>query len=277
MVTNSSSIPQLIAVSVSGSTVTVGTAVALATSAVTGYTYSAFQESATAGAVTYAVDNGSSMSLNIRGFTVSGTTITLGTNQYLTTATGGTSVNCSTAKLATGSYVSIYYESATPACYARPWTSSAGTVTLGTQTTYASTTYQYTIISSASASQIGFGASSTCGFFANSAYNVTAVISGTAISSLTVQYVYPTPFSGFNASPFTGVSPFGSNAVFTLASVGTINAHTGSANGFGGSVSIGTLGLSGTSLSSYSYCDSTTNIFAGVYNGLIGAVVVKGN
>jgi hypothetical protein len=263
---NNGGVTQLIAVSVSGSTVTVGTAASL------GFTVtacSAFQESATAGALSY-TDGSTTVA---RGFTVSGTTITIGTAQTL-----GSAAVVNTAKLATGSYVSTYYENSTPAAYARPWTSSSGTVTLGTQTTYAGTTQQYFFMSQLGSVSSGFGASSTCGFFAQSVYNITVNISGSAISSLICQYSYISPFTGYNPGPFAAVSPFGSNAVLTTTTVGYITAHTASANGFGGSVGIGTLGLGYTNnLANYSYCDATTNIFAGNYNGLIGAVVIKGN
>ena len=261
----------LIAVSVSGSTLTVGTG-----AAVSGNLWvmrcNILQESATAGVVLFSTDSGSVSTIGARGFTVSGTTITFGTVQNLySVASTALDTRCATAKLATGSYVSIYTDGLTTA-YARPWTSSAGTVTLGTQTTYSSTTLQYPYILSAAAPGGGFGASSTCGVFSYVNYNVIVVISGSTISSITVSYGPSQYGTALNGTP----SQFGTTGV--IATDGSyLSAYTGSANGWGGAIVIGATGLIYGGVVSSSYCDATTNLYAGQYNGLVSAVVVKGN
>jgi len=270
---------QLFAVSVSGSTITVG-AGSGSLGSLTQNRTNIFQESATAGAVVFSTDNGATATVSARGFTVSGTTITLGTTQNLySTAVSSNTPQCSTAKLATGSYVSIYADpAAAVTVYARPWTSSAGTVTLGTQTTYANTTRQFIYIPYASQTGGGFGASSTCGVFSYAGFNVIVVISGSTISSTSTSYGPPTTFGGTVAygAAIGTPQPFGT--IGMIATQGTeLGVYTGSSNGWGGGVYLGSTGLISVGVVSYSYCDATTNLYAGEYNGLVAAVVVKGN
>jgi len=276
-VVNNSSVPQLIAASVSGSTITVGTAVALSTVNLLGQRGIMYQESSTNGVVTFIIDNAGTQSAIARAFSVSGTTITLGTAQNLISGIASGTLYCATAKLATGSYVSIYSDGSSG--YARPWTISGTTITLGTQTSYLTGVQQATYILYAAQTGGGFGASSTCGVFSYSGNNVTVVISGSTISSLSTSYGPITTFGGTVAySASIGVpSPFGTSGMISTQG-SELGVYTGSANGWGGGVYIGSTGLFGLSTTgNYTYLNSTTNLYAGNYNGLVSAVVVKGN
>lgn len=278
LVLNGSSVLQAVAVSVSGSTLTVGTAAAVtAVGRCAGISENVLADTSTSGVVTFGTDNGSTVALTTRGFTVAGTTITFGTAQNLVSvATGGSGAAAYLAavKLATGSYVSIFYSANSTLAYAQPFTLSGNTVTLGTQTTYSSSTLLMGIIQTAAQPGGGYAASSTCGVFSYTGYSVSVNISGTTISSVAPTYNGPVTYDA-NVAVLGYSQPFGTTGALTSDIYGAVTAYTGSSNGFGGTAPIVFANMQYTS---NAYLDATTNIVAGIFGtGYVGAVVVKGN
>lgn len=281
LISSNTSIPQVVAVTVSGSTVTVGTpvnfgAVAMSTTTVPFSPYAAniFADTATTGVITYTTDNGVNMVINAQGFSVSGTTVTAGTAQILLNAAGttGLSTPCATARLGTGSFVSIYAAGGLGTGHARTFTMSGTTITLGTQTSYASTTQQYTAIATAALSLGGYGASSTCGVFTGGNSWVIVNTSGTTISSVIAQqYLLVDNIS----TPYSPPSAFGTAGSISVDQYGRVAIFTGSSNGPGGVIQLGYVGMSNTRC--VGYLDSTTNLLGGLYNNFVTTTVIKAN
>jgi hypothetical protein len=266
-------------VTLSGSTITVGSATTIASSA--SYANSAinvFASSSTNGVVAYTTDNGTNSVASVIGFTISGTTITFGTAQtLLSLATGSAIATVVCTKLASGSFVCLYGVGISSA-YARTFTVSGSTVTLGTQTTFSGVNNIYAAYYVMLSNTAGYAASSTCAVMFQPFYGLDGYfilnISGTTISSSISGLVRQGLSTSFFYQP-NNTSLFGSSAGMTSDAGGGVWLFTGNSSIFGGSINVGWSGLSRAG--SCAQLDSTTNIITGYYGSYLGAVITKAN
>lgn len=266
-------------VTLSGSTITVGSATTITSSA--SYSNSAinvFASSSTNGIVAYTTDNGANNVASVIGFTISGTTITFGSAQtLLSLATGASIGTVVCTKLATGSFVCLYGVPISSA-YARTFTVSGSTVTLGTQTTFSGVNNLYAAYYVMLSNTAGYAASSTCAVMFQPFYGVDGYfilnISGTTISSSISGLIRQGLSTSFFYQP-NNTSLFGNSAGMTSDPGGGVWLFTGNSSIFGGSINVGWSGLSRAG--SCAQLDSTTNIITGYYGSYLGAVITKAN
>lgn len=261
-------------VNLSGSTITVGTGVTVCISSLSTFPINVYADSATSGVICYSLDNGTNSITGLLPFTISGTTITTGTAvPLISTATGTTYPTSTCVKLASGTFVVIYTNTSTNIGYIRPFTLSGNVVTLGTLSTYTNYKVFYNIYQFNTILPGGIALSSTCALFSLGYLWLIVNISGTAVSSIAYGSFSSPSVPALGITSSGNPSPLGSGYGMYGDNSGVIIAYTGNPTQYGGTIYVGNCGM--TYALSSAQIDSTTNIVAGWYNGLLATCIVK--
>ena len=247
------------ALSISGTTITVGAATA---SGITGASYMAFlQNSSTGGVTAYR----SGLTVTARAWSVSGTTFTWGTAVTLFTAGGTTIDGAALAPIAANTYV-VAIRNDNPQIQHRAFSVSGTTITNGAATTTEAS------LNGAIVSGRGYNISSG-----------TSVFGYATSASLKLVYSGTTYSSSSAASNFTSGTTLGFTATTTsaLSGVGSVGwgASTNLFNGYYTDLSTGTAAISYllpiSPLTDYTVLD-TTNAFVLTYSSSVWAArIVK--
>jgi hypothetical protein len=259
----------MIAVSISGSTLTAGTAVATGAASY-GYSTYIYPDTATTGVVAYGVDDLSGNSYSyVRGFSVAGTTVTFGTAVALYTAgfTGGsTAISCT--KLATGSYVALMQS-----YNARTFTISGTTITAGTNYSLYSTSSNSQLVAQGCTSVAnGVALTSTCAMWSYGYASFIINTSGTTVTS-TLYNINSNTSPLVSSTISANALSYGSNTLMINDLGGNIYLVTGNATQFGGPSYASYTNMRHTTGSAM--LDSTTMLVAGVNNGFLTTAVAK--
>lgn len=241
----------IIAISVSGTTCTVGSAVALSGTGASFAPFSNFGLTSTTGAVVYQYDDGvSTVGAYLRLYSISGTTITLGTASTLATAASPGSILAKACKTSSNSICAVYSPSGNGTNTIRSFTFSGTTLTAGTAsniaTAYISASgygFAYPTATSTSNSIFSLGASNyspatnTAVFFASSPYSYTTTALFVTTSGTTI--------SSYSYASLTNVNqgyPFSVNTVIPVGTAG--QAYVPNSRQIVSATSAGFLGVS---------------------------------
>lgn len=172
------------AISISGSTITVGTATSSGVNTINGYRIQ--KDTSSTGLIAYAT---AITAINLIAFSVSGTTITFGTasTNAITFTSGASTFSLSLVQLAAGSYIVLGGNDAFAELKHRGVSLSGTSITLGTTTTtdtvWSGTNVGYTFTPVFASAGSGWGSAISSGFAYNLQYSGTTYVANSAFLS----------------------------------------------------------------------------------------------